>query len=142
LKARISKGNKAFYASKTRFKCKLGSRKSKLKLYWTVIRPTIVYGCETWVLKESIIQKLSVFERKIFGPTKEKDGTWKIKTNMKLDNLIQHRNTVNYVKSQRLSWLGHTHRMPETSIVRKIYKWQLVQWEDLRIDGTTTSGTI
>jgi hypothetical protein len=28
-----------------------------------VIRPVVVYGCETWVLKENIIQKLSVFER-------------------------------------------------------------------------------
>ena len=41
------------------------SRKSKLKLYWSVNRPVVVYGCETWVLKESVIQKLSVFERKI-----------------------------------------------------------------------------
>jgi len=23
-----------------------------------------------------------------------------------------------------LSWFGHVHRKPETSIVRKIYKWQ------------------
>jgi hypothetical protein len=70
----------------------------QLKLYWTVIRPTVVYDCDTWVFKESIIQKLSVFEReilrKIFGPTKQKDGTWKIKTNVELDNLIQHLNTV------------------------------------------------
>jgi len=29
-----------------------------------------------------------------------------------------------YVKAQRLSWFGHVHRKPETSIVRKIYKWQ------------------
>jgi len=69
------KGNKAFHANKTLFKSKMVSRKSKLKLYWSVIRPIVVYGCETWVLKESIIQRLSVFERKIlrkiFGPTKE-----------------------------------------------------------------------
>jgi len=57
------------------------SRKSKLKLYWSVIRPIVVYDCETWVLKESIIQRLSVFERKIFGPTKEDNGNWRIKTN-------------------------------------------------------------
>ena len=65
------------------------SRRSKLKLYQTVIRPVVVYGCEPWVLKENIIQKLSVFERKIlrriFGPTKKKDGSRKIKTNMELD---------------------------------------------------------
>ena len=43
---------------------------------------------------------------------------------MELDKLIQHRNVINYVKDQRLSCFGHVHRKPETSIVRKIYKWQ------------------
>ena len=94
----------------------------------TGIAPIVTYGCETWVLKENIIQKLSVFERrilrKIFGPTKMNDGTWRIKTNMELDNLIQHRNVINYVKSKRMSWFGHIHRKPETSVVKKIYKWQ------------------
>jgi hypothetical protein len=45
--------------------------------------PTVVYGCETWALKENITPKLSVFERKIlrkiFGPTKKRDGSWRIK---------------------------------------------------------------
>jgi hypothetical protein len=65
-----------------------------------------------------------VFERKIlrkiFGPTKEDSCIWGIKTNMELDELIKHSNTINYVTSQRLSWFGHTNRMPETSVVRKI----------------------
>jgi len=65
IRERIAKGYKAFYANKALFKSNLVSMKSKLKLYWSVIRPIVVYGCETWVLKESIIQKLSVFERKI-----------------------------------------------------------------------------
>jgi hypothetical protein len=65
IRERIVKGNKAFYANKTLFKSKLVSRKSKLKLCWSVIRPIVVCGCETWVLKESIIQRPSVFERKI-----------------------------------------------------------------------------
>jgi hypothetical protein len=102
------------------------SRKSKLKLYWSVIRPVVVHACETWVLKESIIQRLSVFERKIlrkiFGPTKQDNGNWRIKTNIELDELIKHWNIINYVKAQRLSWFGH--RMPETSIIKKMYKWK------------------
>jgi hypothetical protein len=93
-----------------------------------VIRPVVVYGCETWVLKENIIQKLSVFERKIlrkvFGPIKKKDVSWKIKTNIELDKLIQHRNITNYVKARRLSWYGHIYRKSEINIVNKIYKWQ------------------
>jgi len=65
-----------------------------------------------------------VFERKIFGPTEEANGIWRIKTNKELDELIKHRNTTNYVKAQRLSWFGHTNRMPETSIVKRIHKWK------------------
>jgi len=80
-----------------------------------------LYGCAAWVLRDSIIQKLSVFERKIlrriFGPTEEANGIWRIKTNMELDELIKHRNIINYVKAQGLSWFGHISRMPETSIV-------------------------
>ena len=74
-----------------------------MKLYWSVIRPFVVYGCETWVLKGSTIQKLSVFERKTLGPTEEANGIWRIETNKELDESIKHRNIINYVKAQRLS---------------------------------------
>jgi len=60
IRERIVKGNKAFNANRTLFKSKLMSRKSKLKLHRSVIRPIVVYGSETWVFKESIIQTLSV----------------------------------------------------------------------------------
>jgi hypothetical protein len=46
-----------------------------MELYRTAIRPVVTYTSETWVLKETVIQKLLVFERKIlrriFGPTKK-----------------------------------------------------------------------
>jgi len=45
--------------------------------------------------------------RKICGPTKEDNGNWGIKTSKELDELIKHRNIINYVKGQRLSWFGH-----------------------------------
>jgi hypothetical protein len=51
---------------------------------------------------------------------KKKDESWKIKTNIELDKLIQHRNIINNVKAQRLSWFGHIYRKPEISIVKKI----------------------
>ena len=82
---RIDKGNKAFSVNRALFKNILVSRKSKLKLYWSVSRPVVVQGCETWFLKESIIQRLSVFEGKIlremFGATIEDNGNLRIKTN-------------------------------------------------------------
>jgi hypothetical protein len=64
---------------------KLLSRKSKLKLYRKLIGSIVRYASDTWVLKENSIQKLMIFERKIlrkiFGPTKELNGLWRIKTN-------------------------------------------------------------
>jgi len=64
--------------------------------------------------------QLMVFERKvlrkIFGPSKERDGTWRIKTN---DELVRHKNVINYMKTQRLSWFGHLHRMAEERMVKK-----------------------
>jgi len=51
------------------------------------------------------MQRLSIFERKIFGPTKEDNGIWRIQTNKELDD----RNKINYVKAQRLS-LVWTHK--------------------------------
>ena len=61
--------------------------------------------------------------RKIFGPTKERDGTWRIKIN-ELDELIRHKNITNHIKAQRLSWFGLLDRMPEDRMVTKVYKWK------------------
>jgi hypothetical protein len=98
-----------------------------LKLCRTVIRLIVTYASETWVLKEAIIQKLLVFERKIlrriFGPTKE-NQIWRVKTSEELDNLIKHKNIINYIKAQRLSWFGHIQRMPDTRTGKKIFNWK------------------
>ena len=57
--------------------------------------------------------RVTVFERKvlrrIFGSTKERDGTWRIKTNDELNELIRHKDIINHIKAQRLRWLGHLH---------------------------------
>jgi hypothetical protein len=54
--------------------------------------------------------------------TKERDGTWRIKTNDELDESMRHKNIINYIKAQRLSWFGHLHGMPEERIVKRVYK--------------------
>jgi len=51
---RITLGNKAYYANQFLFKSRLVSKKSKLKLYWCIIIPTVTHVCEVWVLKETI----------------------------------------------------------------------------------------
>jgi hypothetical protein len=79
---RIALGNKAYFVNQKFLRSKLVTKRSKLKIYKTVIRPLVIDASETWVLKEAMIKKLMIFERKVlrrmFGPTKEKDGTQRI----------------------------------------------------------------
>ena len=60
--------------------------------------------------------------RKIFGQTKEANGIWGIKTNKELDELIKHRNIINYVKAQRLNnrYMGAVNNT--TSISNDVYR--------------------
>ena len=66
IKARIASGNKVYFANKKMFQSRLISKRAKLKSYYvySVIRPIITCSCETWILKETIINKLLVFEKK------------------------------------------------------------------------------
>jgi len=70
-----------------------------------------------------------VFERKIlrkiFGPDNE-NGIWRIKTNQELDEIMKHKNIINFIRAaQRLSWLlGHIERMQGTRMVKAIYSWK------------------
>ena len=68
-----------------------------------------------------------VFERKIlrkiFGPNNE-NGIGQIKTNQELDEIIKRKNIINFIRAQRLSWLGHIERMQGTRMVKAIYCWK------------------
>jgi len=128
IKERIASGNRFFFANKMIFQNKIITRKTKARLYHTVIRPVAVYGSECWVLTENIKQKLLVFERRllrrIFCPTQKTNGEWRQKTNEELEKVINHEKIVRHIKRKRLSWVGHVERMPDERVVKSIYKWK------------------
>ena len=72
--------------------------------------------------------RLLVFERrvlrKIYGPTQDNDGAWRIKTNEELENLIEKKNIVRFIKSQRLRLAAHVIRMDATRTVKKLIEWE------------------
>jgi hypothetical protein len=63
--------------------------------------------------------------RRIFRPTKDRDDTWRIKTNGESNNLIRNKNIITCNKAQRLSWFGHVHLMTMVRMVKKLYGWKL-----------------
>jgi hypothetical protein len=88
----------------------------KIKIYKTVIFPLVLYGCETWSLTLREEHRLRVFEnrvfRRIFGPKREEDGSWRKLYNDELHNLYSSPN-VRVIKSSRLRWVGHVAPMGE-----------------------------
>jgi hypothetical protein len=96
---------------------------SKLQTYKTTVRPIVTYGCETWAMTATEQNHLLVFERrvlrKIHGPTQDKDGIWRMKTNEELEYVIKRKNIVRFLKSQRLRWVAHINRMDTTRTIKK-----------------------
>jgi len=93
-----------------------------------IIRPSVTYGCETWAMTVTEQNRLLVFDRrvlrKIYGPTLDNDGTWRVKTNEELEILIKKKNIVRFIKSQRLRWAAHVVRMDTTRSVKKVTEWE------------------
>jgi hypothetical protein len=51
--------------------------------------------------------------RRVFGPKKEVDGSWRKLQNDELHNLYSSPNIVKVIKSRRMRWAGHVARMGE-----------------------------
>ena len=72
--------------------------------------------------------RLLIFERrvlrKMYRPTQDNDGTWRIKTNEELEILIRKKNIVRFIKSQRLRWAAHVIRMDTRRTVKKLTEWE------------------
>jgi hypothetical protein len=58
---------------------------------------------------------LRVFEnrvlRRIFGPKRDEDGSWRKLHNDELHNLYSSPNIIRVIKSRRMRWAGHVTRM-------------------------------
>jgi hypothetical protein len=102
IRLRIQAGNKSLFANKKLLQNKDINSASTLQIYKSIIRPTVTYGCETWTVTVTEQNHLLVFERrvlrKIYGPTQNNDGTWRIKTNEELETLIKKENIVRFIK--------------------------------------------
>jgi hypothetical protein len=61
---------------------------------------------------------------------------------------MKHKNTIQFLKAQRLRWLGHVERMPEERDVKEMYKWRLIAsrpvglWRDNVMKGIQAMETV
>jgi hypothetical protein len=89
--------------------------------------------------------RLRVFQnrvlRKIFGPKREEDGSWRKLHNDKLHNLYSSPNLVRVIKSRRMRWAGHVAHMGRGEVFTGFWlrgPKARGHWEDLGVDGRIT----
>jgi hypothetical protein len=89
----------------------------KIKIYKTVILPVVLYGCKTWSFTLREEHRLRVFWnrvlRRIFGPKREEDGSWRKLHNDELHSLYPSPNIVRVIISRRMKWAGDVAHMGE-----------------------------
>ena len=73
----------------------------KIRIYKTIVLPTVLYGCETWPLALREECRLRVFEnrilRRIFGPKRGVNGKWRRFHNEELHSLYRSPNIVRVI---------------------------------------------
>jgi hypothetical protein len=97
IKARIAAGNQCYYALTKIMKSWKISKSTKLKIYITIIRSIIMYGCEGWTMSKHMEEALGVWYRKIlrsvYGPKMDTSG-WRNHTNKELQDQYRSADTV------------------------------------------------
>jgi hypothetical protein len=102
IKSRLNSGNACYYSVQNILSSRLISKNLNIKIYKTVILQSALYGCETWSLILREEHRLRVFEnrvlRRIFGPKREEDGSWRKLHNDELHSLYSSPNIVRVIK--------------------------------------------
>jgi hypothetical protein len=62
--------------------------------------------------------------RKIFDPVQNEDGSWRIRMNYELNELIENADIVRFIKNRRIAWLGHMMQMDDKKTPMRISEWK------------------
>jgi hypothetical protein len=114
----ITLANRSYFRLVNIFKAKNISRKYKVIMYKTLIKPVLMYGVETWVLSKADELGLGVFERKIlrriYGPICED-----IMKNC-IICMNDETDLVTTIRITRLRWARNTLRMQDNLPCKEI----------------------
>ena len=96
------------------------SKTTKVRVYNTIVKPTLLYGSETWTLQKRHMKKLQAVEmrylRKVEGVTRM-DRVRSDDIRMRL----RQEDVVDTVQRKKKQWLWKIEEMPEERLVKTVY---------------------
>jgi hypothetical protein len=123
INSRPHSGNACYHSVQSLPSSCLLCKNTKIKIYITIILPVVLYGYETYTLRED--HRLRVFQKsvpnRIFGPKRgEVMGEWRKLHNGMLHNLYSSPDIIRQLKSRRTRWAGHVAHMGEGKNVHRV----------------------
>ena len=107
----------------------------KVPIYQTVVRPTLLYGCETWQMLAKDEQRMpATYKDGAMGNGCEPAATSDILEEAKVEPIAM------VMSRRRLNWFGHMARRDENENIRSVAKMQMegrALEEDQGWDGHT-----
>jgi hypothetical protein len=135
IKSRLNSGNACYFSVQNLLSSRL-TKTLKIKVYKTVILPVVLHGCETWSLTLMEEHRLRVSEnrvlRRIFGPKREEEGSWRKLHSDELHSLYSSPNIVTVIKIKEVEVGGTcgTHGGRERRL--QGFSWEARRQEPLR----------
>jgi hypothetical protein len=124
IKSRLHSGNACYLSVQNLLSSRLISKNLKIKIYKTIILPVVLYGRETRSLTLGEDHRVKDFEnrvlRKMFGPKREEEGSWRKLHNNELHSLYSEPDVVKVIKSKRMRWVGHVTFLREGGCVYRV----------------------
>jgi hypothetical protein len=110
IKSSLNSRNACYRSFQNILSSHLISERLKIKICKTVILPVALYGCETRSLTLREENWLRFFEnrvlRRISGPKREEDGSWRKFHNDERHSVYSLPNIIRVIKPRRMVWAG------------------------------------
>ena len=123
IKKRLSKAQGAFYNLKEIWNTRSIGRNTELKLFKTLVRPVLLYGCEAWKLTAAEEKKLDRFQftclrriLRVWWPQRIRNDT--------ISQITGVRKISDEIRRRRWNWIGHVLRKDRNDDCMVAMGWQ------------------
>ncbi len=101
------------------WRCRYLCKRTKLRLFKTLVLPVLLYGCETWTLNNDLERRLNVFGtkclRRIMGYRRND-----FVSNQRLLHETESRPVTSIVRERQLRLYGHVARLPDVNPAHRV----------------------
>uniref|UniRef100_A0A1Y1K5K2 Endonuclease-reverse transcriptase n=1 Tax=Photinus pyralis TaxID=7054 RepID=A0A1Y1K5K2_PHOPY len=97
------------------------SRNTKMKVYKSIFRPILTYGCEGWILDNRTKSKIQSLEMKYLRAVKGITRCDRIR-NSDVREELGIKSMTEFIENKQLGWWGHLQRMHNQSQVKQVWE--------------------